>query len=195
MNTIFTTDDPSEYIDKINLDELFEKKKSHDLQVTNYYKTVLNRIHNKIKLTSRQNLSEQFCWFIIPEMMIGVPKYDVAKCISFCMDKLKENGFTVRYTHPNLLLISWNHWVPSYVRTELKKKTGIIIDGYGNIIKENEEDDENDFNINKLLKFKEMDSKKEKEKDKESKSITNYKPTGKLVYNNNLLDALRNNLQ
>ena len=61
MNTIFTTDDPSEYIDKINLDELFEKKKTHDLQVTNYYKTVLNRIHNKIKLTSRQNISEQFC--------------------------------------------------------------------------------------------------------------------------------------
>ena len=27
MNTIFTTDDPENYTDKINLDELYEKKK------------------------------------------------------------------------------------------------------------------------------------------------------------------------
>ena len=28
MNTIFTTDDPENYTDKLNLDELFEKKTS-----------------------------------------------------------------------------------------------------------------------------------------------------------------------
>lgn len=191
MNTIFTTDDPSEYIDKINLDELFEKKKAHDLQTTNHYKTVLNRIHNKIKLTSRQNLSEQFCWFVVPEMMIGVPKYDVAKCISFCMDKLSDNGFNVRYTHPNLLLISWNHWVPTYVRNEIKKKTGLNIDGYGNI-QNNEDKSDNDLNPNNLFKIK--DKSNEKYNEKESKPITSYKPSGKLVYNNNLLDLLKNNL-
>ena len=37
----------------------------------------------------------------------------------------------VRYTHPNLLLISWLHYVPNYVRTEFKKKTGTAIDEYG----------------------------------------------------------------
>ena len=185
MNTIFTTDDPSEYIDKINLDELFEKKKAHDLQTTNHYKTVLNRIHNKIKLTSRQNLSEQFCWFIIPEMMIGVPKYDVAKCISFCMDKLKENGFNVRYTHPNLLLISWNHWVPSYVRNEIKKKTGINIDGYGNI-QNNEDKSNDDLNPNNLFKIKDL-SKDNKYNEKESKPIRSVSKSAKRMYAYNLL--------
>lgn len=193
MNTIFTTDDPSEYIDKINLDELFEKKKAHDLQTTNHYKTVLNRIHSKIKLTSRQNLSEQFCWFVIPEMMIGVPKYDVAKCISFCMDKLTDNGFNVRYTHPNLLLITWNHWVPSYVRNEIKKKTGVNIDGYGNI-QNNEDKSDIDLNPNNLFKIKDLSKDSNKFNEKDSKSITSYKPSGKLVYNNNLLDLLKNNL-
>ena len=38
-------------------------------------------------------------------------------------NKLKENGFNIRYTHPNLLFISWKHWIPQYVRTEIKKKT------------------------------------------------------------------------
>jgi hypothetical protein len=47
------------------------------------------------------------------------------------VDKLQENKFMVRYTHPNLLLISWLHYVPNYVRTEFKKKTGTAIDEYG----------------------------------------------------------------
>mgnify|MGYP000001666589 CR=1 FL=1 len=39
MNTIFTTDDPEDYIEKINLDELYEKKKQHDISTTKNYKT------------------------------------------------------------------------------------------------------------------------------------------------------------
>ena len=61
MNTIFTIDDTVEQIDKINLDELFEKKQIHDLATTKNYNTILNRIHSKIKLTSRQQIIEQYC--------------------------------------------------------------------------------------------------------------------------------------
>ena len=122
MNTIFTTDDPEDYIEKINLDELFERKMLHDQLTTQNYNTILNRVHNRIKTTSRQQLTEQYCWFIVPEMMIGVPKFDQATCIAYIIDKLQTNGFRIRYTHPNLLFISWKHWVPAYVRTEIKKR-------------------------------------------------------------------------
>ena len=67
--------------------------------------------------------------------MIGVPKFDIATCIAYVIDKLQENGFLVRYTHPNLLLISWGHWVPDYVRSEIKKKMGVVVDGFGNVKK------------------------------------------------------------
>jgi len=117
--------------------------------------------------------------------MIGVPKYDIAICISYVIEKLQDNGFNVRYTHPNLLLISWNHWVPQYVRTEIKKKTGKNIDGYGNIISEKNEDSSNP-KLN-LLKYK--DSNKDSNKD--TKPITSYKPTGKIVYND-ILESLKN---
>ena len=60
-------------------------------------------------------------------MMIGVPKYDSDSCIAYVIDKLQENGFKIRYTHPNMLFISWQHWVPEYVRSEIKKKTGVVI--------------------------------------------------------------------
>ncbi len=192
MNTIFTTDDPENYVDKLNLDELFEKKQIHDLATTKNYNAILNRIHNKIKLTSRQQINTHFCWFVVPEVMIGVPKYDIAICISYVLDKLKNNGFNVRYTHPNLLLISWHHWVPAYVREEIKKKTGLIVDGYGNIVKKNEEESENTLiNENKpstaLVKSKITSILK----NNDQKPITSYKPTGKLIYDNDLLNSLK----
>jgi len=122
MDTIFTVEDTENYNEKINLDDLYERKQQHDINTVNNYNTILNRIHQRIKITSRKQLNEQFCWFVVPEIMIGVPRYDSSTCITYVMDKLQDNGFRVRYTHPNLILISWSHWVPGYVRSEIKKK-------------------------------------------------------------------------
>jgi hypothetical protein len=126
----FTTDN-IENVEKINLDELYEKKQETDKNKLFTYNKILTRIHEKIKLTSRQKCNQQFCWFVVPEIILGVANYDHAGCIAYLVDKLLENKFMVRYTHPNLLLISWLHYVPNYVRTEFKKKTGTAIDEYG----------------------------------------------------------------
>ena len=48
--------------------------------------------------------------------MLGVPRYNQSLCVAYIIDKLQENGFNIRYTHPNMLFISWRHWVPTYVR-------------------------------------------------------------------------------
>ena len=52
--------------------------------------------------------------------MIGIPKFDHGSCVAYIINKLRENGFNVRYTHPNLLFISWNHILPSYMRKKIK---------------------------------------------------------------------------
>jgi hypothetical protein len=191
MDTIFTLKD-NDSSEKINLDELYEKKKQHDLNTLNIYNKILGRIHNKIKLASRQCLDNQFCWYIVPEVMIGIPKYDHGACIAYIIDKLKDNGFVIKYTHPNLLFISWKHWIPSYVRNEIKKKTGVIIDGNGNRLdetdnnkKSSEPQDINDLMLNKNAKGSVADKA-----GKEYKDINNYKPTGGLIYNNDLLRRL-----
>jgi len=134
MENIFTIENVTDFSEKINIDDLYEKKKQYDLNKLALYNKILNRIHQRIKLTARQKIDSQFCWYVVPETMIGIPKYDQGACIAYLLDKLKENGFLVRYIHPNTLFICWNHWVPSYVRNELKKKTGIIVDEYGNKI-------------------------------------------------------------
>ena len=140
MANIFTLENLDDFSEKLNIDELYEKKRQYDLKQLELFNKILNRIHVKIKTTSRQKIDGQFCWFLVPEVIIGVPKYDQGACIAYLMDKLKVNGFNLKYVHPNTLLISWMHWVPSYVRTEFKKKTGIVVNEYGQKIDENGND-------------------------------------------------------
>ena len=49
---------------------------------------------------------------------------------------MEENGFHVRYIHPNTIFVSWEKWIPSDVRNEVKKKTGKVIDEKGNIVRD-----------------------------------------------------------
>jgi hypothetical protein len=144
------------------------------------YNKILNRIHVKIKTTSKQKINEPFCWFVVPEIIIGVPKYYQGDCIGYLFQKLKDNGFAVQYYHPNTLFICWNHFVPSYVRSELKKKTGIVVDEYGNKINEENPDIikkevPNDILLNTV--------KNQSVNDKKYTPINKYKPTGNFIYN------------
>ena len=193
MSNIFTLENIEDFSEKINMDELYEKKRQSDLNKLALFNKILNRIHVRIKTVSRQRKDEQFCWFVVPELIIGVPKYDQAACIAYLIDKLKGNGFNVRYIHPNTLFISWLHWVPSYVRSELKKKTGIVVNEYG--VKVEEENTKNITNdvvdMNELMLTKNNDTlQKGKQNKKEYTPINSYKPSGNLVYDNEMLNKI-----
>ena len=194
MDTIFTLGDATNESTKLNLDELYERKQQQDLNTLALYNRVLARVHARIKTVSRQQTKEQFCWYIMPETIIGVPKYDYGACTAYVIDQLRENGFIVKYTHPNLLLISWASWCPSYVRNEIKKKTGIVIDGTGNRLVKNDGDkpDVNE-NPNELM-FHRKGADNSKPPAKEYKPIDTYKPSG-LIYNENLLRKIESTFQ
>jgi len=183
---------------KLNLDELYNKKQQQDLNVLNNYNKILQRIHNKIKYVSKNVVNDNCCWYLMPEMVIGVPKYDYKDCTAYIIDKLRINGFIVRYTHPNLLFISWKHWVPTYVRTEIKKKTGNAVDEYGNIIVNDDKNDNTNIVSNSESKDNILFSNKQikninTSSTKEYKDVKSYKPSGNLIYNNSLLEKLQIN--
>ena len=106
---IFDLENFDDFAEKLNMDELFEKKKQRDLDQLNIYNKVLNRIHIKIKTVSRQKTDEQHCWYIVPEVIMGVPRYDQGSCIAYVIDKLETNGFSVKYIHPNVIFICWKY--------------------------------------------------------------------------------------
>jgi hypothetical protein len=199
MSSIFTLENVTDFSEKLNIDELYERKKQYDLNKLDLYNKILNRIHVRIKTTARQKIDEQFCWYVVPEVILGVPKYDQGACIAYIMDKLKDNGFIVRYIHPNTLFICWKNWVPSYVRTELKKKTGLVVDEYGRPL--GKDDDNSTKNLS--LEPKNLDEAMFKMGDSSSSAssisasakkkytpINSYKPQGNLVYGEDLLNSL-----
>jgi hypothetical protein len=120
-------------IPRINIDELYESKKKNNLTRLDIYNKLLIKVHNRIKTASRIKTNDNFCTYVMPEVLIGCPNYNLEECLLFIIDKLQTDGFLTRYIHPNLLMISWNHWVPSYVREEIKKKTGKQVNCYGEI--------------------------------------------------------------
>ena len=109
--------------------------------------------------------------------------------MGYLVSKLEENGFHVRYLHPNTLFVSWANWVPSYIRTEVKKKTGKVLDEKGNIIRDlnAEEGGEGEDMNSRLFNDKNPNGQKGK---KEYTPLDQYKPTGNLVYNQDLFDKL-----
>ena len=91
------------------------------------------------------------------------------------------------------------HFVPSYVRTELKKKTGIVVDEFGKKIDENGEErdgsmksitnvptDPNDY----ILNSKNLDQNNKIKLKKEYTPINSYKPSGSLIYDDALLNKI-----
>ena len=179
--------DDEESTHKINIDELYEKNQRRDLKQVSIFNKLLNRIHKRINTTAKTKTSEKHIWFLVPEDIFGEPVYDKSECIAYLVTKLEENGFHVRYMHPNTLFVSWLHWIPAYVRNEVKKKTGNVIDQYGNLISKKEEDEEEDMNA-KL--FNEKNGEPVKKVGKEYTPIDQYKPSGKLVYKSDLFEKL-----
>ena len=122
--------------------------------------------------------------------------YNQGDCIGHLVVKLEENGFDVRYMHPNNLFISWKNWIPGYVREQVKKKTGKIIDNRGNIIgdknsKKEDVVDEDDINANI---FNNRNGEPQQKQGKEYTPIDQYKPSGNFIYNPDLLHKLEKKL-
>ena len=184
--------DSAQLSHRIDLDELYQKKQESDISKIEIYNKVLNRIHTRIKITSRQKKNNQFCWFVVPEVILGEPRYDPKNCIPYLIEKLKDNGFLVKYTHPNLLFLTWQHYIPSYVRTEIKKREGIAVDGFGNIIKEENKKKDNE---NSLLFNDKKKTNEKKKNDENYKSINAYKPTGNFVYSNDMLKKMEDKIE
>tara|TARA_B100001758_G_C18178422_1_gene488144 strand:- start:33 stop:620 length:588 start_codon:yes stop_codon:yes gene_type:complete len=180
--------------EKLNLDDLYTQKKITHEHKIKIYQRVLARVHKKIKATSRMRNSDKFTFFLLPEFILGVPRYDMAECTSFVIEKLIDNGFMVKYTHPNLLFISWQHYIPNYQRAQIKKKTGVNVDAYGRVInKKNKKRNDSDDINSLLLKNGSKEEKKgilKKGKDKNYKDISTYKPTGNLIYNTKLIQKI-----
>lgn len=172
---LFVNDDENE--NQIDLDSLYEKRHRRDLKQVAVFNKILNRVHKRITLTARNKTNEQHIWFVVPEYIFGEAVYDKADCIAYIVAKLESNKFHIRYVHPNTLFVSWGHFIPAYVRSEFKKKTGVNVDEYGNV-KET------------VAEGATASATATAAPSKVFTPIDNYKPTGNLLYDPDLMEKI-----
>lgn len=165
-------------IPRLNIDELYERKKETDSHRVSIYNNLLSKVHTKIKLSSRMNVENEYCYYVMPEILIGYPNYNFQECVIYITSCLQDDGFLTKYIHPNVILISWRHWVPQYVREEIKKKTGKTIDKFGKEIQPHI------IERDKKVHF-EKKTKEQKNYNKE------YKSSGKFIYSKDVLSTIK----
>lgn len=179
---------------KINIDDLYARQKDRDLKQLAIFNKILNRVQKRIQTVSRTKQSDKHIWFTIPEYLFGEPVYDKGDCTAYLVTKLEENGFDVKYMHPNTLFVSWKNWVPSYVRNEIKKKTGYIVDEKGNVVEKLERDGEQDDPNARMLNDRGQPTNNNKTT-KVFTPIDQYKPTGNLVYKPEMFEKIEKKIE
>jgi hypothetical protein len=127
---------------QLRINDLYNKKNEKNLKRLEIYDSVLVKCHERIKYNS--NFEKTYCFYQIPEFIIGVPLYNINEMRKYIINSLKTNGFNILYIDPNWLFISWAH-----VNNEksISKK-----------FKEKKKNDKNDKNNNQ--QFKSIDNYK-----------------------------------
>ena len=69
------------------------------------YEDVLAKCFHRIQNAVQRD--EPFALFIVPEFVVGKPKYNFSNCIQYIIFRLKQNGFEVKYYYPNALQVLW----------------------------------------------------------------------------------------
>lgn len=68
------------------------------------FKFILEMCHNKINSLAYTGTTN--CWFELPSLIFGYPKYSMDECSEYLIKKLKKDGFVVDLIKQNYL--QWN---------------------------------------------------------------------------------------
>ena len=103
---------------RLNPKDLFEKRARRDHARLRAYNQLLNQINQRIYTTSQMSGNANFITYTVPPFILGLPKLDLQDCVVYLVYMLRQNGYEVRYTYPNLLYISWRHHEKEYLMTQ-----------------------------------------------------------------------------
>ena len=101
-------------IQRLEPKHLYEKRIQRDTSRLKAYNQILSQIQNRIYHTSTLSESANYIMYTVPPFVLGLPSIDLEDCIVYLVHMLRQNGFVVKFTYPNLLYISWKHYESEY---------------------------------------------------------------------------------
>jgi len=108
----------------LNINSLNNVRDQKEINRIQIYRKVLHKCHHKIKTIASKGIVS-YCFYIVPEYLYGIPKYNTLNCATYIVTKLRNNGFSVSYTYPNLIYISWGH-IPSEIKNISINNTTVV---------------------------------------------------------------------
>jgi hypothetical protein len=69
------------------------------------FEKVLQNCYSKIQ--GFADKEQAFCFYEVPEFMMGYPLYNISECVTFITEMLTKNGFQIQYYFPKVLYIAW----------------------------------------------------------------------------------------
>lgn len=103
---------------RLNPNDLFERRVKRDHARLRAYNQLLNTIYQRIYTTSQMSGNANFITYTIPPFIFGLPKLDLQDCVVYLVWMLRQNGYEVRFTYPNLIYVSWRHHEKNYLMTQ-----------------------------------------------------------------------------
>lgn len=100
---------------KLNPKDLFEKRVRRDQSRLKAYNQLLHQINQRIYSTSQLTGNANYVLYTVPPFIFGLPKLDLQDCIVYLVYQLRQAGYEVRFTYPNMLYISWRHHEKAYL--------------------------------------------------------------------------------
>lgn len=89
----------------VKADELIKIQKENNKKKHKIFLKIYKKIEKKIELANSRN--SYYCWYQVPEFILGLPLYSYQNCIKYIEKKLKNDGFKTEIFGQNIMLISW----------------------------------------------------------------------------------------
>ena len=95
--------------------DLYDKRIRRDHARLRAYNALLEQIYHRVYSTSQLSGNTSSVLYSVPPFILGLPKLDMEDCVVYIVWQLRQAGFEVRFTWPNILYISWKHHEGDYL--------------------------------------------------------------------------------
>jgi hypothetical protein len=187
----------------LNINKLRNEVEERENKKYKIFETILEMCYQKILNINKKN-NDYNCTFIVPNVVFGLPLYNVGDCVIFIMDKLVEKGFEIYFAAPTTIHISWkpkdilnnnNKYLTTQSNNQieyyntLNQQNQLMIKYNGS----NNNNNNNDYNTNNMQNNNIQNNKKN-QKNIQYKSINDYKESVNTIYDSDDLDLFQNKI-
>ena len=90
---------------QFNINNLIETNLNREEKHQRVYDKILKKIYHKIKTHNKRRIYKIL--YEVPNYQFGFALYNPKTCLVYVIKRLRENGLTVKFTYPNILIICW----------------------------------------------------------------------------------------